>query len=108
MYKSVLDITDSLRHQKQGLTTSDNRDIEGIFVVKLRAQNIDSHFFYTQLPLNEDDNNFEEQLSYMNYKKTVKNYMILVGKIVISLLLMFICLVMDGLCLNILIFLLKI
>ena len=44
MYKSVLDITDSLRHQKQGLTTSDVRDIEGIFVVKLRAQNIDSLF----------------------------------------------------------------
>ena len=108
MEKSVLDITDSLRHQKQGLTTSDVRDIEGIFVVKLRAQNIDSHFFYTQLPLNEDDNNFEEQLSYMNYKKTVKNYMILVGKIVISLMLMFLCLVMDVVCLNIISFLLKI
>ena len=55
MEKSVLDITYSLRHQKQGLTTSDVRDIEGIFVVKLCAQKIDSHFFYTQLPLNEDD-----------------------------------------------------
>ena len=28
--------------------------------------------FYTQLPLNEDDKNPEEQLSYINYKKTVK------------------------------------
>ena len=52
MWKAVLDIKDSLRHQKQGLTTSDVRDIEGTFVVKLRVQNIDSHFFYTQLPLN--------------------------------------------------------
>ena len=57
MDKSVLDITDRLRHQKQGLKTSDVRDIEGIFVVKLRGQNIDCPFFYTQLPLNEDDKN---------------------------------------------------
>ena len=61
-----------MRHQQQILTTSDVRDIEVTFVVKLHAQNIDSHFFHTQLPLNEYDNNFEEQLSYMNYKKTVK------------------------------------
>ena len=59
MDKSLLDITDILRHQKQELITSDVMDIEGTFVVKLRAQNIDSHFLYTQLPLNEDDNNFE-------------------------------------------------
>ena len=51
MEKSVLDITDSLRHHKQGLTTSYVRDNEGIFVVKLHGQNIDCHFFYTQLPL---------------------------------------------------------
>ena len=44
MDKSVLGIKYILRHQKQVLTTSDVRDIEGIFVVKLRAQNIDSHF----------------------------------------------------------------
>ena len=95
MEKSVLDITDILRHQKQGLTTSYVKDIEG------RAQNIDSYFFYTKLPLNEDDKNFEEQLSYMNYNKTVKNYMILVGKVFISLLLMFLCLVINVVCLSI-------
>ena len=32
MEKSLLDNTDSLRHQKQGLTTSDVRDIEGFFL----------------------------------------------------------------------------
>ena len=104
MEKSVLGIKYILRHQKQVLTTSDVRDIEGNSVVKLRGQNINCHFFYTQLRLNEDDNNFEEQLIYMNYKKIVKNYMILVGKIVISLLLMVLCLVMDVVCLNILSF----
>ena len=72
MEKSVLDITDSLRHQKNILTTSDVKNIEGIFVVKLRAHKIDGHFFYTQLPLNEYDEIFEEKLSYMNYKKTVR------------------------------------
>ena len=61
MEKSVLDITDSLRHQKQGWTTSDVRDFEGTFVVKLRAQKMDSNFSYTQLTLNKDDNNSEEQ-----------------------------------------------
>ena len=74
MEKSVLDITEILRHQKQGFTTSDVRYVEGIFVVKLRAQKIDSHFLSTQLPLNEDDNNTKEQLSYMNYKKTVRKF----------------------------------
>ena len=72
MDKSVLDITDSVRHQKQRLTTSYVRDIEGNFVVKLRGQNIYTHFFYTKLPLNEDDKNFEEQLNDINYRKTVK------------------------------------
>ena len=40
MKKSVLDITDSVRHQKQGLTISDVSDSEGTFVVKLRGLNI--------------------------------------------------------------------
>ena len=55
MEKSVLDITDRVRHHKQGLTTSDVRDIEGTYFVKLCGHNIDTHFLYTQLPLNEDD-----------------------------------------------------
>ena len=44
MEKSVLDITDRLRHKKHILTTSDVRDDEGTFVVKLHAQKVDSHF----------------------------------------------------------------
>ena len=69
MDKSVLDITDSLRHQKLGLTTSEARDVQGFFVVKLRAQKFDRHFFNTQLSLNEDGNDLDKKLSYMNYKK---------------------------------------
>ena len=72
MEKSVLDITESTRHQKQVLTTSDARYIEGTFVVKLLGYNIDTHFFYTQLPLNEDDKNFGEQLNGINCSKMVK------------------------------------
>ena len=45
MEKSVLDVTDTLRHQQLGLTTSESRNVQRIFVVKLRAQNTDSHFF---------------------------------------------------------------
>ena len=74
MDKSVLDITYILRHQKQELTTSDVRYVEGIFVVKLRAQNVDSHFLNTQLPLNEDDKNLDKKLIYMNYKKKVRHF----------------------------------
>ena len=44
MEKSVLDVIYTVRHQKQGLATSDVRGIEETFVVKLRAQNIDNHF----------------------------------------------------------------
>ena len=47
MYKSVLDITVSVKHQKQVLTTSDVINIEGIFVVKLRDLNVEKYFLYT-------------------------------------------------------------
>ena len=47
-------MTDILRHQKQGLSKSEVRDVQGIFVVELHAQKVDSNFFNTQLPLNED------------------------------------------------------
>ena len=42
--------------------------------MKLLAQKTDSHFFYTQLPLNEDGNNLDKQLSFMNYKVTVRKF----------------------------------
>ena len=70
----MLDMKDSLKHQKQGLATSDIRDIEGICFVKLRGQNIYCHFLYTQLPLNEDGKNLDKQLSYMKYKRTVRKF----------------------------------
>ena len=74
MEKSVLDMTDSLRHQKLGLTTSESRDVQGIFVVELRAQKTDSNFLNTQLPLNEYGKNIDKQLSCINYKETVRNF----------------------------------
>ena len=37
MEKSVYDVTGSIRHHQQGLTTSESIDVEGMFVVKLRA-----------------------------------------------------------------------
>ena len=44
MEKPVLDIIDSLRNHQLGLTTSESRDVQGIFVVKLCAQKTYSHF----------------------------------------------------------------
>ena len=72
MEKSVLDVTDSIIHQKLGLTTSESIDVEGTFVVKLRAQKTESHFFNTKLPLNEGGKNIDNQLSLDNFKMTVR------------------------------------
>ena len=44
MEKAFLEITDSLIHHKQGLTTSDVRYIKGNFVVKLCGLKTDNHF----------------------------------------------------------------
>ena len=60
MEKSELDMIDSLRHQKQGLTSSEFRDVEGTSVVKLCAQKTDSHFLNKKLPLNEDGKNIDK------------------------------------------------
>ena len=48
MEKSVLDITDSVRHQKQVLETSDGRDVEVIFVVNLRGHK-NGYQYYDQV-----------------------------------------------------------
>ena len=72
MEKSVLDVTDSIRNQKLVLTTSESIDVEGIFFVKLRAQKTEIHLFNTKLPLNEDVNNIDNQLSLDNFKTTVR------------------------------------
>ena len=69
--QSVLYISNIVRHQKQGLTTSYIRDIGVTVFVKLRGLIIENYFFYTQLPLNDDDTNFEEQVNDINYNKTV-------------------------------------
>ena len=39
--------------------------------MKLRGLKIEKYFFYTQLPLNDDDTNFEEQVNDIDYNKTV-------------------------------------
>ena len=72
MEKAVLYMTDIIRHQKLGLTTSESIDFQGMFAVKLRAQNTESHFFNTQLPLNKDGNSLDKQLSFSNYNITVR------------------------------------
>ena len=70
--KSVLYITDSLRHQKLGLTTSWSRGVQGIFVVELRAQKFDRHFFNTQLSLNEDGNDLDKKIELYELQEKVR------------------------------------
>ena len=68
----MLDVIDSIRHQKQGLTTSESIEVEGLFVVRLSAQKTETHFLNTKLPLNERDNDFNNQLSFDNFRMTVR------------------------------------
>ena len=58
MEKSVVDITVRMRSIEKVTTTTELKDIDGTFFVKLRGLNIENKFFNTQLPLNEDDDDF--------------------------------------------------
>ena len=40
--------------------------------MKLRAQKTETHFFNTNLPLNEQDNDLNNQLSFDNFRMTVR------------------------------------
>ena len=48
------------------MTTIEVKDIDATFVVKLRGLNIKNNFLNIKLPLNEDYNNFDEQLNGIN------------------------------------------
>ena len=63
MDKSVSGITIYIRSQKKGVTTTKVKDIVRIFVVKLHGLNTGNKFLNTQLPLNENDNNFDGNLN---------------------------------------------
>ena len=39
--------------------------------MKLRGLKIENYYLNTELPLNEDDNNFEEKLNDINYKRNI-------------------------------------
>ena len=108
MEKSVLDMTDRLKHQKQGLKTSEVRNVQGIFVVMLRSQKVDSHFLIHNYVWMKMVTISIKNWVIWNTREQWENFMILVGKTVITILLMFLCLVMDVVCLSILKYLLKI
>ena len=76
--------------------------------MKLCGQNIENYFFSTQSTLNEDDNNVEEQLNYINLQGNIEKLHDDGWKKFILLLLMFICLVLDVVCLSVLSFMLNI
>ena len=65
-----MDITVKIIYHKKETTATKVKDIDGTFVVKLRGLSIKNDLVYTQLPLNEDDNNFDEKFNDINYKIT--------------------------------------
>ena len=108
MDKPVSDITDSLRHQTHKLTTSDVSDIDGISVVELRGLNIGNHFLIKNYPWMNMIITFKNNWMISMTRKRAVSYNILVVQTVISLLLMFLCLIMVAVCLSILSFMIKI
>ena len=44
MEKSVLDLTIKIRNRKKGMTTTEVKDMDGTFVVKLHGMNIENNF----------------------------------------------------------------
>ena len=59
-------------------------------------------FFNTQLPLNENENNCDENLNGINYNRTVRKLHDTGWKKSSLILVMFLCLVMDVVCHSIL------
>ena len=53
------------------MTTTDVKYIDGNLFVTLRGFNIENDFL-TQLPMNEYDDNFNEQLNDINYKRMTR------------------------------------
>ena len=54
------------------MTTTDVKDIDGAFFCKVTGFEYCKKLFYTKLPLNEDNNNFQELQNDINYKKTIR------------------------------------
>ena len=77
------------------------------FVVKLRGKKTNI-IFYKELPLNENDNNFDGKLNDINYKITVMNLHNVGRKKSFTLMMMFLCLVMYVVCLIVLNFMIEI
>ena len=71
MEKSAVDLTVRMINLKMGMTKTEVKDIYVNFVLKLRGLNVEK-IFYTKLPLNEDDNNFDEKLNDINCKRTIR------------------------------------
>ena len=107
MEKYLLDTTLRIGNQKKVMTTAQVNDVVGTLVVKLRGMKT-KNILYKQLPLNENENNFDEKLNENNYKRTAMRLNDSSQKNSFSLLLMCICLVMGVFCLSILNFLINI
>ena len=81
------------------MTTTQVNNFVGDSVVKLRGVNSENRFC-KNLPVNDNEDNFNEKLNDNYYKIIVKKLHDAGCKVVISLL-MLICLIMDVVCLGI-------
>ena len=90
------------------MTTTEVNYVVGNVFVKLRGLKTKMIYYYKQLPLNENDNNFDGKLNDINYKRTAMKLDDDGWKNSLSLLPMFLLLVMDVVCLSILNFMIDI
>ena len=61
------------------MTKTEVKDVDGTFFEKLRGLNIENDFLNKQLPLNEDENNFDKNLMISITIKQSQGFIIMVG-----------------------------
>ena len=95
MEESVFDITLKIQSQKEWIKTTQFNDFAGTFFVKLRGVKTEKIFLNKQLLLTDNDNFLTKNLMTTIIREQSRSCIMLVRKIVISLLLIFLCLVMN-------------
>ena len=88
------DITIQIRLQKQVITMTNVENTSGCFKLAFRRQISETTFVCKLLPIT-DSTKFEDMLNNENYKKTIKTFMVLVGKIIHPSWLKYLCYDMD-------------
>ena len=107
MEKLLLDITVKIRNHNKEMTTTEVKDIDGTFVVKLLGLNVENNIFIQNYLWMKMIIILMKNWMISIIRERSVSYIILVGKTVISLMMMSIGLFIYVVCLSILNFMIK-